>query len=176
MEEEGFERAGGGVKGVVLSQEGSAELPDQPPAFNTLGMRLPSRGGQPDGERFASGPVLFGEAVQQDSASRSRGSSASSTMSMFDLTQRFRGNSLDGADGEKHGGGLTPMSVAAENASLEVLMAEGHPVMNANFRRRRRKSILGRDQEEALRGAGHSPFAFEALVDERGESMFGPDF
>ncbi len=173
--EELCDLAGGGVQGVVSQGQagpGSAKQPDQPPAFNTLGMRLPSRGGQSDGERLASGPVLFGEAFQQDGTSRSRGSSASSSISMYDLAQRLRGNSLDAADE----GGLTPMSVAAENASLEILVTEGNPVRNAKFTRRRRKSILGRQQEDALRGAGHSPYAFEALVDERGESMFGSDF
>ena len=86
---------------------------------------------------------------------------------MFDLAQRLRANSLDAdASGSETEGGLTPSSVAAEYASLEALMCDGFPVQNAKFRRRRRRSILGPYQEEALMAAGHSPHAFQALEDE----------
>ena len=182
--EERFARSGGGVKGLLKhrAQTGAGELSpvEQPgaPVFPTLGLGPQSRGGGSDAEKGGAGAVVFGEALKlEDDGMRSRGSSASSTVSMYDLSQRLRASSLDMSSGDElEKGGLSPEIVAAEQASLEALMGEGYPAINANaFRRRRRKSILGRDQEGALMSAGHSPHAFTALVDERGESMFDMD-
>ena len=144
--------------------------------FHALGLRPQSRGGCSDAEKGGAGAVVFGEALKlEDDGMRSRGSSASSTVSMYDLSQRFRASSLDmSSEDELEKGGLSPDIVAAEQASLEALMGDGYPVINSKFRRRRRKSILGRDQEGALMSAGHSPHAFAALVHE-GESMFDMD-
>jgi hypothetical protein len=172
--EECFTRSGGGVKGLLLSKTlksgGSSDERTPEPSFGTLGLSPASRGGVSDSGKSNAGCLVFGEAMPgggQDDGMRSRGSSASSQASMFDLAQRLRANSLDGdASGSETEGGLTPSSVAAEYASLEALMCDGFPVQNAKFRRRRRRSILGPYQEEALMAAGHSPHAFQALEDD----------
>ena len=187
--EERFTRSGGGVKGLVLSKTlkgsgsgdsaASAAVAEQagPAAFETLGLSPAARAQRPgssgdvsDAGRDRTGCVVFGEAMPgggHDDGLRSRGSSGSSQASMFDLSQSLRRASLDtDASGSESDGGLTPSSVAAEYASLEALMCDGYPVHNAKHRRRRRRSLLGPYQEEALMAAGHSPHAFRALEDE----------
>ena len=179
--EERFARSGGGVKGLhkTKAQTSAGELSPMEPGgatFHTLGLRS-QWGGVSDAEKGNAGATVLGETSKlEDDGMRSRGSSASSTVSMYDLSQRLRASSLDTAsEDELEKGGLSPEIVAAERESLEALMGEGYPVINARFRRRRRKSILGMDQENALMSAGHSPHAFAALVDECEESMFDMD-
>ena len=172
MVEERFTRSGGGVKGLVLSKTlkgggSSDEQTPEPTTFGTLSLSPAARGGVSDAGRSNAGCVVFGEAMPgggYEDGTRSRGSSASSQASMFDLAQRLRASSLDGdMSASESEGGLTPSSVAAEYASLESLMGDGYPVHNVKFRRHRRRSILGPCQEEALMAAGHSPHAFQAL-------------
>ena len=172
MVEERFTRSGGGVKGLVLSKTlkgggSSDEQTPEPTTFGTLSLSPAARGGVSDAGRSNAGCVMFGEAMPgggYEDGTRSRGSSASSQASMFDLAQRLRASSLDGdTSAIESEGGLTPSSVAAEYASLESLMGDGYPVHNVKFRRHRRRSILGPCQEEALMAAGHSPHAFQAL-------------